>query len=124
MRQEDNAVTPMGPIALRCGPTRAGHGTVPPVTMVPRTPHRPAAISATASGRTICLGMSGGVENCYHDSYSVGLGDGSAQLAGDCSSRTLRDGPCLSNPPFLRSTARGWGPQAKRYSDIGFRVAE
>jgi len=70
------------------------------------------------------LGNVWGVENCYHDSYSVGLGDGSAQLAGDCGSRTLRDGPCLSNPPFLRSTARGWGPQAKRYSDIGFRVAE
>ncbi len=64
------------------------------------------------------------IENCYHNSYSGGLGDGSAQLVGDCGSRAPRGGPWLSDPPFLRSTARGWGLQAKRYSDVGFRVAK
>ena len=61
--------------------------------------------------------------DCWNDSYTGALSDGSAWESGDCSSRVLRGGSWGDEPRVLRSAFRYGGNSGTRYNGIGFRVA-
>ena len=64
------------------------------------------------------------VEDCWHDDYSGAPSDGTAwTVGGDCRVRVLRGGSWGSDPPLLRSAARGRAITEFGESVIGFRMA-
>ena len=64
------------------------------------------------------------VEDCWHDDYSGAPSDGTAwTVGGDCRVRVLRGGSWGSDPPILRSAARGSAITEFGESVTGFRVA-
>ena len=64
------------------------------------------------------------VDDCFHENYDGAPSDGSAWIAEDCKSRTVRGGSWYSdNPLVLRSASRFGVAISDRFNDIGFRVA-
>lgn len=63
-------------------------------------------------------------EDCYHDSYSAAApADGSAWIAGDCSTRVIRGGSWDDEPGYLRSARRLGNHIGNQSIFFGFRVA-
>ena len=63
------------------------------------------------------------VQDCYVDSYRAAPDDGSAMLAGPCSTRVVRGGGYSSPSEQLRSASRADRDPASRLDNLGFRVA-
>jgi formylglycine-generating enzyme required for sulfatase activity len=57
--------------------------------------------------------------DCWQPQYSAKA----AEPSETCTTRVLRGGSWASQPPALRSSARGWESQDKSKNSIGFRVA-
>ena len=62
-------------------------------------------------------------EDCWNESYTGALSDGSAWESGDCGRRVLRGGSWLIDPRNLRSAYRGRSTTGNRSLILGFRVA-
>ena len=64
------------------------------------------------------------VEDCWHDSYRGGPGNGAAwTVGGDCGRRVLRGGSWIALPRNIRSADRGRRTVGNRNYLAGFRVA-
>jgi formylglycine-generating enzyme required for sulfatase activity len=63
------------------------------------------------------------VQDCWNADYEGAPADGSAQLDGDCSQRTVRGGAWSSWPEDIRAAYREMAVQDERYYSVGFRVA-
>ena len=62
------------------------------------------------------------LQDCFMDSYAGAPDDGSPQLAGPCTQRTLRGGSFTSTPRNVRSAWRERDEPDFRYDGIGFRI--
>ena len=63
------------------------------------------------------------VEDCYNKTYDGAPRDGSAWVAGSCSSRVIRGGGWGSKPQVVRSAFRNGNTPGYRIVNLGFRVA-
>jgi formylglycine-generating enzyme required for sulfatase activity len=61
-------------------------------------------------------------QDCWHNNYNGGPGDGSVwTLGGDCSNRVVRGGSFDYRPSLLRVASHGWSPRS--LFRVGFRLA-
>jgi len=61
-------------------------------------------------------------EDCWNDSNSDNLGNGSPRTSGDCGRRVVRGGSWYHIPAWLRAAHRYWYAADIRFPSIGFRV--
>jgi len=72
--------------------------------------------------------MSGNVwewnEDCYSETYAGAPTNGAAWTGGNCDHRVVRGGSWSYIPGFLRSADRSWIVAGRRFSGLGFRLAQ
>jgi formylglycine-generating enzyme required for sulfatase activity len=63
------------------------------------------------------------VEDCYHETYDGAPSNGSAWVAGECTSRVIHGGSWFGSATWARSAIRHGDEPAGRSTTYGFRIA-